>query len=503
MAGLMADDSQLWVTMLQQSTQHAPLLQIPAALVQMAQAPVPSVLENCLPDPIGSLGAGVAIAVLLMIAVGTGAWMLAGIPEAASPTLLLLPGGSRPGTAAISTVSSPLLRRRGRRLDALEGLRTVLVMYIVIYHVRWALPPLMAPWFQTGHWAVQFFFVLSGFVAACAHEATSGTQPIGKDAARTMAVRRLTRLCLPYFIALLGVAAVVAFRGGGEPFLAWPIQALMLQSLMPVKVCGPLDVGHWSQNFLPFAANGEGWFVSAILITSLCFPLLHNARPRGGFTHTLIGFFFIVFMRSVPTALTMAGWCPFDTYTFAPVRLLEFASGVLSAQLYKEKPAWLSDFAGWHWVFDASLLCAVVPVWLLGSWHTWAVCEGNHGDYFLTAAFCLTCFAARGISEQQGDVPEEEKSTWGELRHCSPLAGLLSSWFLVAPAMYSYQAYVYQEIFMAMLTQLPHAAILQYWWFPVPCTWVAAALSVHLLEEPLRRAVEARIKAARHLSLSK
>jgi len=369
-------------------------------------------------------------------------------------------------------------------------------MYIVIYHVRWALPPLLAPWFSQGHWAVQFFFVLSGFVAAT----FASEQSIGIGAVRKMTVRRITRLCPAYCVALLGVAAVTSARGGGEPFLAWPLQALFLQSLMPVNICGPLDTGHWSKNFLPYSANGEGWFVSAILISSLCFPLLHNARPRGGFQATLSALLLVVVARSIPTFLTMAGWCPFVTYTFAPVRILEFAAGMLSAQLYKEMPASALEFHGWDWVFDASLLCAAVPIWFLLHWHSWAACEGMHGDFFLTAVFCLTCIAARGMAE---NCPGEGDEKIARPRWSSPLSGLLSSWVLVMPAVYSYQAYVYQEIFLAVLAIQPHATIMRFWWVPVPLTWAAAAISVHLVEDPLKKVVEARLAASRCPSLSK
>lgn len=473
----------------------------------------PAVLENCLPDPVSSLVAAVTLAVLSMLVVAGLVWMLASIPEA--PSRALPPQV----TAASTSLSS-----RGRRLDTLDGLRTVLVMYVVVYHVRWALPAVLAPWFQLGHWAVQFFFVLSGFVVACGHEAAvDADHPIGVDMARKMAVRRLTRLCPPYFAALLGVAAVAAYRGGGQPFLAWPIQALFLQSLLPVRVCGPLDVGHWSQNFLPFAANGEGWFVSAVLICSLCFPVIHKFLPRGGFRATLWALLLVVVARAVPTLMTMAGRFPVDAYTFAPVRLLEFIAGVLSAQLCREMPAHAADFGGWDWIFDASLLCAMLPVWTLGHWHRWATCEANHGDFFLTGVFCLTCIAARCMAEQRSDSLESagrarsldghclmrpsQADEEGKERGCeiqcglrcgsgSPLAGLLASHVLVAPAMYSYQAYIFQEVFIAALTLLPRPQLLRLWWLPVPLTWGAAALSVHFLEEPLKRAVEARLAAA-------
>lgn len=453
----------------------------------MAVAQTPAVLEQCLPDPIASLGVAVALAILCMVFVCTLTWILAGLSETVN-TSLPLPGSRQ-------TAASPLLTTRMARLDALDGLRTVLVMYIVIYHVRWALPAILVPWFQQGHWAVQYFFVLSGFVAACSHEANAGTSFIGVHAARRMAVRRITRLCPAYFIALLGVAIVVASRGGGEPFLAWPIQALALQSLLPVRVCGPMDTGHWSQNFLPFSANGEGWFVSAILISSLCFPLIYNALPRGGFRSTLWSLLLILICRSVPTFLIMAQLCSMDMYTFAPVRILEFAAGVLSAQLYRQMKNG-SEFGGWDWIFDTSLVLAAVPVWFLSQWHAWAICEGKHGDFFLTGVFCLTCIAARGLAENRSH--KNERSDF-----CTPLSAALSSWALVAPATYTFQAYIYQEIYIDILALLPRPLMLQFWWMPVPLTWAAAVMSVYFVEDPLKRVIEARLAAARRPSLSK
>lgn len=448
--------------------------------------PVGIVMEDCLPDPVGSFSAAMVLSVALMTMIAALVWILAAIPEAAS-RMPLQHLGSR------LSASSPLLHGSARRLDVLDGLRTVLVLYIVIYHVRWALPPMLAPWFSQGHWAVQFFFVLSGFVAAI----SARDQNIGMDAARTMTVRRLTRLCPAYFLALLGVAAVAYCRGGGEPFLAWPLQALMLQSLMPVKICGAVDAGHWSQNFLPYSANGTGWFVSAIVIVSLCFPLLHNARPRGGFKFTLATLVLVIAARAVPTLLTIEGWCPFDAYVFAPVRLLEFAAGMLSAQLYKEMPNAAVEFQGWDWIFDASLCAAAVPIWFLGHWHSWATVEGSHGDFFLTGIFCLTCVAARGMAEPQHKAAESEEKMG------SPLAALLSSSVLVKPALYSYQAYVYQEIFISVLGIQTPATIARFWWLPVPLTWAAAVVSVHLLEEPLKQCVEARLATARGALLAK
>lgn len=363
-------------------------------------------------------------------------------------------------------------------------------------------------------------FVLSGFVAAYVHQcAASGPSDFDVDTTRKLVVRRLTRLCPAYFAALLLVAGVIAHRGGGEPFLAWPVQALLLQSLMPVTVCGPWDTGHWSHNFLPFSANGEGWFVSAILIASLCFPLLHNIRPRNGFWATLRALLFVTMLRSTPTFLTMAGWCPFSTYVFAPVRVLEFSAGMLGAQLFQEMPVWMAECGAWDWIFDASLFCAGIPIWFLGYWHSWAACESMHGDFFLTIVFCVTCMSARGVAEQSAECGSRAVQAHFLLRPCeekergcecqcgvrsfggAPLSGLLTSKLLVLPAMYSYQAFIFQEIFCAGLAMLP--VYLRLWWIPVTAPWVVAVLSVHCLEEPLRCLVEARLRASQQLASGK
>mmetsp|Transcript_117474 Transcript_117474/g.184750 ORF Transcript_117474/g.184750 Transcript_117474/m.184750 type:complete len:510 (+) Transcript_117474:92-1621(+) len=467
--------------------------------------PGPMVVEYCIPEGIYSFQTAISLTVLCMIFLSCLVWWLASIPQTSD---------SDSQTIAAREVARPLLRGRLRRLDALEGLRTLLVMYVLIYHVRWALPVFLKPYFYWGHWAVQFFFVLSGFVAAYAHEfSADGPIDFSFEKTRVLVIRRLTRLCPAYFAALLGLAVIVALRGGGEPFLAWPVQALLLQSLMPMTVCGPIDTRHWSRNFLPFSANGEGWFVSAILVASLLFPLLHNMRPRNGCWATLRALMAVICLRSVPTLVATAGWSPIDLYTFAPIRVLEFASGMLSAQLYREMPTWITECGAWDWIFDASLLYAMIPLWLLGYWQSWATHESMHGDFFLTGIFCVTCMSARGLAEQSAEScskalqasflvrPCEEKERGCECQ-CgvrsiggAPLSGILASRLFTAPAAYSYSAYIFQEIFIASFTLLP--LYVRLWWLPITLPWIAAVFSLHFLEEPLKRCVEAWLRASR------
>lgn len=87
-----------------------------------------------------------------------------------------------------------------RRIDSLDGLRGIAVFGVLLYHyfVRWADPsngPVLYPWgnqwaefalFRAGHYGVELFFVISGFVISMTLNRCSGIVEF--------AIRRYTRL---------------------------------------------------------------------------------------------------------------------------------------------------------------------------------------------------------------------------------------------------------------------------------------------------------------------
>merc|ERR1719162_1453159 len=180
-------------------------------------------------------------------------WMMTA-PSANTPTTVSAP-------APIVDVTTPLVQRpRSQpKMQALDGMRTVFTTYIIIYHwVTAGRRPLIMPesvtiLTQAAHLIVTMFFVLSGFVG---YVAESGKQEyFTSKATQNFIVRRLIRLCPAYFGALIWLACLASYGQWNEqPFIAWPVQALFGQTLLPFTFCG---TGEFSDSsfFLPFGAN--------------------------------------------------------------------------------------------------------------------------------------------------------------------------------------------------------------------------------------------------------
>merc|ERR1719386_295643 len=78
------------------------------------------------------------------------------------------------------------------------------------------------------------------------------------------------------------------------------------QTWLPVKVCGDMDPLHWTRNSLPFGANPMGWFVSCIMVCSVCFPALYNnLRSMSSWRGTFFKLLLLLMTRSLPTIVEL------------------------------------------------------------------------------------------------------------------------------------------------------------------------------------------------------
>jgi peptidoglycan/LPS O-acetylase OafA/YrhL len=112
----------------------------------------------------------------------------------------------------------------GRVLPEVEGLRAIAIVLVLVYHVSvhvaagYARPYVVAPdhpWLQSpvrhGHYGVQLFFVISGFILSLPFAAHRLAGAPRVDLRRYY-LRRLTRLEPPYVIVMVALAgALVAF----------------------------------------------------------------------------------------------------------------------------------------------------------------------------------------------------------------------------------------------------------------------------------------------------
>eukprot|EP00746_Dinoflagellata_sp_MGD_P154447 gnl/MRDRNA2_/MRDRNA2_84810_c0_seq3.p1 gnl/MRDRNA2_/MRDRNA2_84810_c0~~gnl/MRDRNA2_/MRDRNA2_84810_c0_seq3.p1 ORF type:complete len:461 (+),score=37.81 gnl/MRDRNA2_/MRDRNA2_84810_c0_seq3:152-1534(+) len=457
-------------------------------MTRMIADKTPSVTSNCLPD----LVHGWWYAALGMV---VGIWIVSGL-------FILLLLVARNGRSQDGVV--PLLGQARRpKMEALDGMRTLLITFTILHNTSLNSNGLekghLPEFFARGLWQISFFFVVSGFVMCYVAEGKLVRYNWQRGA--DFLAQRLVRLCPVYWLALLLTFALAARssqfipQDASEPHLTWPVQAALLQALIPLKVCGPGKYP-WS-NYVHLEANTPGWFTSAIIWCSAVFPLLFNIGPqsKGKWQVTLFALVAICLLRSVPTF--MQDYFPvygegLDLYAFAPLRLLEMWAGMLSARLSSQLPEDCRNCSCWGIIADLSLLVCMVIVffWILpppahgirGEFRQ----HPAHGDYLLTALFCLVCVAYRCASQVQNSIAPVIVQ--------KGLSGILFSWWpLVWLAEYSFSAYIFQyPLWVALPRELQTHSFGVF--LHLLLCWCNGIAATFLIERPLRHAVASWLK---------
>lgn len=389
--------------------------------------------------------------------------------------------------------------KKGVMLFALDGLRVIFITNVIWGHYRdklWpeslgVLSPLGWPLVAVQHPSMSFFMILSGFIRM--HTAKC------KDYDRTQTRHHMSqvfaRFCPAYHLALaltmvLEVTSLIGAPAGPTlAYSAFPVQALFLQSFLPVNVCAQ---GH--SVYFPFQGLLQGWFTADVVFCAVLFPLLYTWRPdteRWGVCPLIFLCFVTVACYGLFGFLVDPHYFKgtFSADHFPCLRLLEFAAGMLSAQIAQNLPSWALSWSGWGWVFDCTLLAIFVicqfwnqllqqmslaEVWLISS--GWAVYP------LLDMLWCVLMVASVGTA-MNGDT----NGLLVRILGWSPLTSM---------AKYSFGAYIYQFI--------PYHAYewiigesLSTWWFFGLClllAWMLAVASEKLMEGPVRCAVNARMK---------
>jgi len=357
-------------------------------------------------------------------------------------------------------------------------------------------------------WPMQFFFVLSGFILYYVNEDKYERFSFASGA--KLVTRRLVRLIPLYQVAIVVEYLTALARGlNGRPFIAWPIHALFMQTFFSLKVCGEMQAGkEWALNYLHFAQNGLGWFTAALIWMSCLFPFLYNGVRKAG-PDTIPVLIITLVCRSIPEMLhpTWGHWGQgnMHLFVFLPLRVLEFLAGMLTAQaaagLQSDSSAW--TFRGWGWIYDALLLVGLASV-------HWPVLFGHKdvtygvyytGDFYVTAIWCLVCFAARLATEQadaearesaarlaieQADADARDSESEIGFISTGPLYWLISSWPLRTLAQYSFAAYILQS------------TVLTFWdpGFPwnLVIVWMIGYVATTVVEKPLRTWVDRKLR---------
>ena len=259
--------------------------------------------------------------------------------------------------------------------ELLDGLRGVAALLVVIYHIFEGLAFAEATdgvgsglitTLNHGHIAVDFFFILSGFVISYAYDDRWNKMSIG-----TFFKRRLIRLH-PMLIIGAVIGAIAFFAAGCERWdgsitpASWVMIALLLTMCMIPAVPGvPYEV---RGNGEMFPLNGPGWSLFFEYIGNICYALFMrrmSTKVLALFT-TLLGLAHAWFFIGDISQYDMigVGWT-IDTVNFwgGFIRMLfPFSMGMLLARTFKPR-----NVKGAFWVCTLALiiLFAVpyIPSW--------------------------------------------------------------------------------------------------------------------------------------------
>lgn len=153
------------------------------------------------------------------------------------------------------------------QFDALTSARGIAAWLVVFYHVRDGftdvVPAAVIAFFAKGYLAVDFFFILSGFVMWLNYGRKFQEQ--GLRAAPDFLLRRIARIYPLHFVLLLGMAAFAALIAatGREASAQYPLGELPLHVLL-LQNWGFTDQLAWNQ---------PAWSISTELAAYLTLPL--------------------------------------------------------------------------------------------------------------------------------------------------------------------------------------------------------------------------------------
>jgi peptidoglycan/LPS O-acetylase OafA/YrhL len=237
-------------------------------------------------------------------------------------------------------------------LRALTSVRGIAAWWVVLYHIRLSiagLPGGVEAILAKGYLAVDFFFLLSGFVIWLAwHERLRAGGLAGVVTFLRRRVARIWPLHLFLLAATVALALLLEATGRADP-VSFPWRELPLHVLL-VQDWGLTDRLAW---------NDPAWSISAELGAYLLFPLLVTTLdwrrvPTAGVLAGIAALFALLagVMADAPALGT-------DIARFGLVRCLcEFGAGTAVCAL------WLR----WHGRAALALPCLLIAALCLGAW---------------------------------------------------------------------------------------------------------------------------------------
>lgn len=261
-------------------------------------------------------------------------------------------------------------------LRSLTSARGIAAWLVVLYHVRsgmnWA-PAWAAAFMHKGYLAVDFFFLLSGFVIYL-----SAHRPLLRDGAAAIPNflgRRFARIYPLYGTMLLAtIGFALLLRTTGRPTDGYPLDELPLHIAM-LQNWGFTQALRW---------NHPAWSISAEFAAYLVFPALVLWTPiararRGNLLGAMIAAILLLFVgMTLGGERTLGGGIP----RFGLMRcLIEFTCGALLCAFWLRGPdsmirpcllaasgtalfwaLWLTGLGSEIWAFPAGAACLILAL---------------------------------------------------------------------------------------------------------------------------------------------
>lgn len=159
------------------------------------------------------------------------------------------------------------------QINQITFTRFIAAMTVVFFHYGSHAFPATLSWLNesatAGPIAVNYFYVLSGFIMAIAYYQPNTIEPLNK---RRYWLARIARIYPVYLVALL-LMVVASFHELAEKPLALPLHLGMLQAWIPSY---------------PMTLNNPGWSLSVEAFFYLCFPFLLALINKSGLKHLVV-----------------------------------------------------------------------------------------------------------------------------------------------------------------------------------------------------------------------
>lgn len=267
-------------------------------------------------------------------------------------------------TVCVSQVNSTTPPKRGRWIQALQGLRAVSFLGVFLCHSG------VGGFACVGRFAVSVFFVLSGFLMAYRYLQKQNDPRFGFSFVWSK-IRKLYSLhitamvvSIPYYLSKVLAGAC---------------------TLATLVACMVLNVG-MLQVWVPWQSmyemlNAPSWFMAPLVLSYLLFPLLLKAlrKIRSARSVLLLAIPFLVFYLAVVFVAARVQFLSSGTdlvdwlaYYFPPLRFCDFALGCVLGWLFLHRGTGRGDSSfllqtAMHVVLLAlTLACLLIYKWEIG-----------------------------------------------------------------------------------------------------------------------------------------